>query len=404
MKKIPIFIVILLSSIFYQCSKEIAVPLKPCRVNFTDSSSVHPKAAEFQAILDKYVAKGLPGVVMVVYTPEEGKWVGSAGLAKLETKDPMETCHIFHSASVAKTYHAVAAMTLMEEGKLDIDKTIDTYLPNWVCTNLPNRTTATVRQLMNHTTGIPDFIENTQHITDYFHNLNRNFTTKEYLNYICGKPADFKPGQRINYSNTNTVLLALIMDQVAGNHAEIITQKIIKKLGLQHTYYKNETGYPAPDGAVNTYVDMRGDGKLINSTEIERNFANMNIGHDAMMASAHDYFLFIHGLFNGQLVSKKSVEQMIDYQAYPTSIEVGEGLGLAVVKTPLRGLTRAGHDGGSLGAANMVQHYIEKNTTIVICSNFGGFVDSPLASMFYTPLIGHKNRIIGEVELLLFGE
>lgn len=404
MKFIKIIITLLFISTFQNCAKEVIAPLKTPTSKKVAFNPAHPKAAEFQAILEKYVKKGLPGVTMVVYTPEDGKWAGSAGVAKIETQEPMHINHIFHSASVAKTFHAVAAMILVDEGKLDIDKTIDTYLPNSVCTDLANRNKATVRQLMNHTSGIPDFIEQKDHITDYFNDLMQTFTTEQYLDYVCGKKADFEPGKRAKYSNTNTVLLALIMDNITGSHADVITEKIIKKLGLQQTFYKNEKGYPSPDGAVNTYVDMRGNGELINSTNIERNFAQMNIGHDAMMASANDYFTFLHGLFNGKLVSKKSLQEMIKYKAYPASIQIGEGLGLAVVKTPLNDLTRAGHDGGSLGAANLVQHYIEKNTTVVICSNFGGFINSPLFNMYYSPLIGHQNVILGEVELLLFGK
>lgn len=403
MKNISIVFLIVFAFCLQNCAKQIVAPLESCTADY-DYNSAHPKAAELQALLDKYIAKGMPGLSMVIYTPEGGKWMGTAGVAKIETQEPMEMCHIFHSASVAKTYHAVAAMSLMEEDKLDIDKTIDAYLPAWVCKDLPNLSTATVRQLMNHTAGVPDFIEDTKHITDYFHDLQGQFTTEEYLAYVCGKDADFAPGSKVSYSNTNTVLLALIMDEIAGNHADVITEKIINKLGLKHTYYKNEVGYPAPEGAVNTYIDLKGDGKLVNSTTMERNFAQMNIGHDAMLASAHDYFLFLRALFEGKLVSQNSLDQMLDFAAHPSAIDLGEGLGLAVARTPLRNITRAGHDGGSLGAANAVQHYIEKDISIVICSNFGGFVDSPLSAIFYTNLIGHQRTILGEVELLLLEE
>ena len=316
----------------------------------------------------------------------------------------MLPCHVFHSASVAKTYHVVAAMTLVEEGKLELDKTIDQYLPTNVCSALPNRSSATIRQLMNHTSGIPDFIENTEHVLDYFNDLMRQFTTEEYLDYICGDDPDFAAGSRVSYSNTNTVLLALIMDNITGSHSKLISERIIQPLGLAHTFYKEEAGYPAPVNAVNTYVDTKGNGLLINSTDIERNFAAMNIGHDAMMATAHDYYLFIKALFEGQILSPSSIEQMLDLQKYPSSIDMGEGLGLEIVKTPLRDLTRAGHNGGSLGAANNVFYYLENGTTIVICSNFGGFLETPLSQKFYSALIGNKRTLLGEVELLLFGE
>jgi len=81
----------------------------------------------------------------------------------------------------------------------------------------------------------------------------------------------------------------------------------------------------------------------------------------------------------------------------------GEGLGIEIVQTPLGDLTRLGHNGGSLGAANNVFYYPEKGSYIVICSNFGDFLNGPLSQFSYSALIGNKRTLLGEVELLLFG-
>ncbi|MGK0364444.1 MAG: D-alanyl-D-alanine carboxypeptidase [Saprospiraceae bacterium] len=402
--KISILYLSLFSFLLSSCSRELMIPVANCETQIENINPNHPQAADFQALLDKYVAKGFPGITMVVQTPENGKWIGSAGVSRIETQEPMKNCNVYHSASVAKTYHAVAAMTLVEEGKLDLDKTIDTYLPAWICDDLANKNTATVRQLMNHTSGIPDFIEDIDHILDYFNDLMHTFTTEKYLDYVCGDKALFAPGEKITYSNTNTVLLALIMDEIAGSHADIISERIINKLGLKQTFYKNEKGYPAPVGAVNTYVDFKEDGRMINSTKIERNFASMSIGHDGMLASAHDYFLFLQALFSGKLVSESSLEQMTDVISYPASLITGEGLGLEITKTALNDLTRIGHNGGSLGASNNVFYYVEKDTYIVICSNFGDFLNGPLTEFTWSALIGNRKTLQGEVELLLFGK
>ena len=386
------------------CSREVVIPVQTCTSDIPDLNTQHPKSSELQALLDKYVKLGFPGITMVVQTPEDGKWAGAAGLSRIETRQKMELCNVFHSASVAKTYHVVAAMTLVDEGKLDLDKTIDTYLPSWVCADLANRNTTTVRQLMNHSSGIPDFIEDNDHVLDYFHNLLRRFTTEEYLDYICGDKPDFPAGESLRYSNTNTVLLALIMDEVAGNHADVISEKIIRKLSLQQTYYKNEPGYPAPPNAVNTYVDFKEDGKMSNSTEIERNFADMTIGHDGMLASVHDYFSFIQALMSGALVSENSLQEMMTPVWHTSAVDIGEGLGLEIVKAPMLNLTRYGHNGGSLGASNNVFYYKERDAYIVICANFGDFLNGPLGQYSWSGLMGNKRTLLGEVERLLFTE
>ena len=376
------------------CHQSLDLPVASCELPFADSSHLHIKNEAFQAILDNYVQKGLPGVVMLVHSPQEGLWIGASGKSVLESGKAMNTCNLFHSASVAKTYMVATAMSLVEDGILALDATIDTYLPKEIYSRLPNGTKATVRHLMNHRSGIPDFIEETEHILDYYNNLMHVFTTDDYLEYIYDKKARFEPGKAGSYSNTNTVILALVMEHATGvDHASLLTQRILNKIGLNDTYYKNEEGYPAPTGLVNTYVEFRGSGQLQNSTDLERNFAKMNIAHDALIASPYDYFRFISGLFRGEIISRPFLDEMISKE---------NKLGVFVFPSETFGVTKIGHDGGSLGAANLVFHYPEKETTIIICSNFGGFLDSKLSDMFYGYRVGKEGTIIGEVESLLF--
>ena len=392
-----IFLIFLLSGLVAattSCHETIDLPVESCTLPFADSSSNHPKQAVFQAILEDYVKKGLPGIVMAVHSPEDGLWIGAAGKSKLETGEDMLPCHLFHSASVSKMYMVATAMSLVEEGLMDLNATIDNYLPAAVSERLPNGKTTKLRHLMNHRSGIPDFIEEVDHIMDYYNNLMKVFTTEDYLEYIYDKKPRFEPGTGGSYSNTNTVVLALAMEHVTGrDHASLVTERVFKKLGVMDTYYKSEPGYPAPDGLVNTYLDYRGTGQLQNISEVERNFAQMNIAHDAMIASAYDYFRFISGLFNGEIISENSVDTMIAN---------GNRLGVFRFPSELYGVTKIGHDGGSLGAANQVYYYPEEKTSIVICSNFGGFLDSPLGDLFYGFRVGREGTIIGEVEQVLF--
>ena len=359
--------------------------LKETDLRIEKEDSHHPMATEVQEIIESYVARGLPGISIVIDTPNGGILRSAAGYARLEDQTPMETHHVFNSGSVAKTYHVTAALMMMEEGILDIDKTIDTYLPDWVCDDLPNGGSATVKQLMNHTSGIPDFIEHIDHVLDYFHDLQRHFTQEEYLNYLCGTKADFEPGTDDWYSNTNTVLLALIMDEIAGNHADVITEKIINKLGLTQTFYKNELDYPAPAGGVNTYYDPKGNGEIINSTEIQRNFDRVTIGHDGMLASANDFYLFLKALFESKLVTRTTLEAMVQYS-----------LGLDIELLRGDNSAKIGHDGGSFGAANQVYFYNEISSIMVICSNFGDFFDGPLSDLYM--------EMVKELEAALFAD
>lgn len=116
--------------VIFSCKKtELVEPVtSDCNLPFVDSSSKNPKNLIYQELLDKYVKEGLPGLIVLIKTPENGLWVGSSGYAGIEDRTPMKKCNIAYSASIGKTYCAVAIMRLAEEGKLRLDDKINQYL------------------------------------------------------------------------------------------------------------------------------------------------------------------------------------------------------------------------------------------------------------------------------------
>ena len=202
------------------------------------------------------------------------------------------------------------------------------------------------------------------------------------------------------------MLLALVVDKVYGSHANALTEKLFKPYGLLHTYYKNEPGYPAQFAAVNTYVDLYGDGNLQNSTGWERNFAKNNIGHDGMLFTTYDCFMFFKALFiDRRILSDKSMRMLMEYKFEKDPIKgytFEGGLGNQKITSP-SGLQRIYHAGTSLGAADWACYYPQKNAIIIINANFGALIDSPIADKF----LGVRGRgktegLLEEVEKTLF--
>lgn len=387
MKHKLILITVLLALFTYTgCKKEagnVPVDNNGAQVYFEDTSAQYPDRDALKAVLDSYKKQGLPGLSMMVYT-DKGMWIGTAGYSSIEDKTPMKLFSVFHSASVIKTYMAALTLKLVEEGKLQLDDKIDKFLPEYA-DQIPNAHEATVYSLVSHTSGIPDFLFDARHETDFYNNFYAHFSTQDYLKYIFNKKANFAPGEEYEYSNTNYMLLALIVDKVYGNHANALTEKIFKPFGLLHTYYKNEAGYPAPVAAVNTYVDLYGDGNIQNSTGWERNFALNNIGHDGMLFTTYDCFLFFKALFiDRKILNDKSMRMMLEYKFERDPIKDYKfegGLGTQKITTP-SGLQRIYHAGTSLGAANWACYYPQKNAIVMINANFGGIIDSPVADKF----------------------
>lgn len=381
-------------ALFGCAGEDWSLPQATCTLDFPDSSQVNPKGVAYQGLIDRVVTRGVPGVVLLVRTPSEGLWIGAAGKSKIETGDAMLPCHVHHSASVAKMYMGTAAMLLVEEGRLDLDATIDTYLDEALSDRIDNARKATVRQLLNHTSGIRDFVVETKFLTDYFNDFFNDYTTRDFLRYVYHKPASFEPGASVAYSNTNFVLLTLIIDRVTGKpHGEFLTERIFKKAGLTQTYYKNEAGYPSPPGLVNSYWDRYGNGQLENITEVAIHFDDTNVGHDAMLASAHDFAKFIEALMRGEIVSQASLDQMMMWQ-WAADEELFYGLALLRQATAYG--DAIGHGGANLGVAMQVHYYQEHDVTILFCSNVAGFFQSPARD----PLL----RLMKDVEKVVFEE
>ena len=295
----------------------------------------------------------------------KGIWNGAAGYAKIETKEPMTPMHLHYSGSNAKTYTATAIMMLVEAGKIRLDAKINTYLPQSLCNNIGNGNEATVRQLLNHTSGIKDFLDDIKYAIDSLNEPFGSYSPQIFLEYIYDQPPDFPAGSRHEYSNTNYLLLAMLMDYVLGeSHANFINARIFRHLGLENTYYKNEPGLPKPPGLVNSYADILGNGKLINVSDIQNHYANATIGEDGYIASSYDYARFLEALFNGDLVSQSSLNEMTKWTGGGYY-----GFGLAYANTPYG--RAVGHGGGFAGTLTQRRYFPDSKTTIVILANVG---------------------------------
>ena len=373
MRHIPLLTCLILC--VSSCKQDWSVPVPPCTLPIQDSSQQNLKAGLYQALLNRHVQQGVPGLTLLVRTPNEGLWIGAAGKAKVETGEPMLPCHIYNAASVTKMYIGVATMMLVEEGKIDLDAQINTYLDRDLCNKIDNANKVTIRQLMNHSSGIHDFIYENAHLMDYFNEADKFFSTKDLLGYIYAKKADFEPGAKAAYCNTNTVLLSMALDQVTGrHHADFITERIIKKRKLVNTFYKNEPGYPSPAGLVNSYFDRYSSNHLENITALSNNFQFISVGHDGMFASPLDFATFIEAVFKGGLLSTNSLKEMMQWK----SSNDGRGLyGLGIFRSAS---SFVGHRGGGIGSALNVHYNPEKDVTIVWCANYSDFFDTPVSS------------------------
>jgi len=343
---------------------DIAAPLKPPPESWDPALNDHPRGEAFRELLDEYVREGLPGVVLLVRTPQ-GQWNGAAGYAKVETAEPMQPTHLHHGASVTKMYVATGVLLLAEDGRIDLDAGIRDYLPEEIWRPIPNAGETTVRQLLGHTSGIPDFSGDLRYDLDFLNDPLGSYPPERLLSYLHGQSSIFAPGEGYFYSNANYFLLAMILDQVAeGSHAEVISQRVLAPLGLHSTYYRGESGFQTPPGLVNSYQDMAGDGRLMNVSDMAVHSSRVFFGNAGLIASSADFGAFIEGLLSGQLLGPEMLSEM---QAWGERSRYG--LGLNYIDTPFG--PGIGHSGGDNGVLGQVRRFPGLDATLVLLSNGG---------------------------------
>jgi D-alanyl-D-alanine carboxypeptidase len=348
------------------CAMRIDVPAVPPSEGWNPSLNTHPDSAVFQALLDRYVRDGLPGVVLLVRTPQ-GQWNGAAGFAKIETGQPLLPDARFYGASVTKMYTAAAVMLLAEDGLVDLDARIGEYLPDEISGEVPNGTGATVRELLGHTSGIPDFSGAVTYELETLNDPLGSYPPDRMLGYIKGQSPIFPPGTGYFYSNANYLLLGMIAERVTGSSLpEVIDGRILRPLGLRATYFGSGSSEAALPGIVNTYDDLAGDGRLMNVSDLTAHSAAESMGYSGVIATSADCADFIEALQDGRVVTQASLAQMEASTKSPTH---GLGLGLDLMQTPYG--TAVGHSGGDVGALSQVRRFPDLGATLVLLVNGG---------------------------------
>ncbi|MBP9925706.1 MAG: beta-lactamase family protein, partial [Cyclobacteriaceae bacterium] len=226
-----------------------------CSLSFQDSSLVNPSDSKYHQLLDEITASGVPGILMSVQNKTNGMWLGTSGKADLKANINLEACNRTRVGSTVKAFTAATIFLLKEEGKLNLDDKITEYLSAADIKDIENADKATIRQLLHHSSGIYNYIQNLKFQTSSLNDLIKVWTPDELLDYARGKKAYFSPGEDVLYSNTNYVLLGMIISNIEGKpFYEVFKEKIFEPLGLSSTQFAAKD--PVPDGIIRGYVDF----------------------------------------------------------------------------------------------------------------------------------------------------
>jgi D-alanyl-D-alanine carboxypeptidase len=286
----------------------------------------------------KVVAAGVPGV-SVETRDERGTQTIVAGVGDLRTHEPPRPFGQFRIGSVTKSFTASLVLSLVADGRIHLDTPINRYLPGV----LPYSEPITVRQLLQHRSGLFDYGSvlwaNPQLVA---RSRYRNYAVADLVRIATQKPLQFIPGSEFGYSNSDYVMLGMLVEKVTGDsYAHELSRRVLVPAGLRHTYIAgHDPRLPRP--SARGYEAVRSPTRLTDLTTY-----NMSVAWASgdIVSDTHDVNLFYSALLDGRLVPPTLLRQMRQTEPAFPGFEYGLGLG----HTEICGRQIWGHVGGVPG-------------------------------------------------------
>lgn len=314
-----------------------------------------------QMLADAYAATG-PGAAVIV--TENGKTVYSAGrgLADVERKVAITPATHFRLGSITKQFTAAAIMKLVEQGKVSLNDPLSKYLPDYPAASA----SATVRQLLNHTSGVMSYTSMPSFTAEG--NASRAVTTEQLIAVFKDVPAPSKPGAKWDYNNSGYVLLGAILEKVTGKSwDQAVADLVVSPLKL--ATIRTGIGADGTPGMAIGYTDK--GGKAAPAMAIHMSVPH---GAGALVGTVGDLARWGQALHNGKVVTPASYAAMIA----PTTTADGktEPYGFGLQTGDVRGHKQIGHGGGIFGFSTDSIYLPEEKIFVAVFTNS----DSPQSS------------------------
>lgn len=297
-------------------------------------------------------------------------YVNSAGFSDYEKQIKATENSKYRIGSITKTITATLILKAVEERKITLDKKLIDFYPS-----IKNADKITIEQLLHHRSGIHSFTDD----QDYETWNTQSKSEKELVDIISKGNSEFEPDSTFQYSNPNYVLLSFILQKIYSKpYAEIVREKIVLPLGLNHTFFGSTI-----NSQNNECYSYSFSGKWEKETETDM---SIPMGAGGIVSSPSDMVKFGNALFSEKIISKKSFIQM-------TSLKDGYGMG--VFKLPFYEITGFGHTGAIDGFSSMLSFFPESGVTFALLSNGNNYSNNEIAITVLSEVF-HKPYVIPE--------
>ena len=299
-------------------------------------------------------SQNIPGVAIGVAARGRLLHVGTYGLADVELNVPVMDSTLFEIGSISKQFASAAAMLLVQEGRLGLDDPIHKYL-----SYLPSEWLGvTVRQLLTHTSGIPDYEE-----IGSYDQYSFRLTPEEIIRVAHSRPMDFPPGQGYYYSNTGYFLLSMIVERIEGKPLnDVLTARIFRPLGM------TQTRMATPEDIIRYrasgyWVDRTG--KVLRNRDATKTSSTLGAG--GLLSSIGDMAKWDAALYGTALLSEASKKAMWTGVVLPDGTNTNYGFGWVV--SPYRSKPSVSHSGQVQGFVTLFTRLPEDGVSIIVLTN-----------------------------------
>lgn len=327
------------------------------------SDSLNSLESSLGTLVDQsFTELQVPGAIIGVWMNGYEPWKKTLGVSNLSTNAPIQFDDKMRIGSVTKTFTGTVLLQLVDEGKISLIDKLSKYFPDF-----PNGDNITIDEVGNMSSGIYNYSEDTAWANKMFEYMNTSFTPMELIDVALKHPPYFAPGSSVHYSNTNFILLGLIIEKITGNPLQTeIQNRILTPLGMVHSNLAVNSDFPDPHARGYLYEDSTSMAPL----DVTDMNPSWGWAAGSMISTLGDLSLYAKPLATGKLVSAKSqADRLMWSKAFdlPAGSWANKPLNYGFAIADFDGAI--GHNGGIPGFNTFMGYLPDKDATIIVLVN-----------------------------------
>jgi CubicO group peptidase (beta-lactamase class C family) len=325
-------------------------------------SACHANAATVQESVDNYLQaemqrQKIPGLSLAIVKNGKPFYVKSYGVATLEHAVPTLPRTVYQIGSIGKQFTAVAVMMLVNEHRLNLDDPLSKYLPEIP----PSWSHISLRLMLNHQSGIPQFTTPQRQLLDLAH----DYTDDELIHLAASQPLDFEPGTDVSYSDTGYVLLGFVVNRVAGQfYGDLLQQRVFAPLGMSRTRVISDTDIIVDRASG---YEKTVDGTLRNQTAVSP--ALNRTADGSLYSTVLDLMKWDRALDGDAVLPHAQLERMWQIDAHRDGQRPLYHYGYGWENNTLGGHQIIEYDGNWQGFQAVMSRYTAPKITVIILTN-----------------------------------